>query len=120
VHEVVVHCADSALVAGARLRFVLAEDSPVLVAYDQDRWALALDYMALPLQPALALIDAVHAATVPLLERIPQAAWSRTGRHTETGAYSAEHGLRLAAEHLEVHARQIRCILDAWRRGGSP
>jgi hypothetical protein len=119
VHEVVVHCADSAAVAYARLRYVLAEDAPLLVAYDQDRWAERLDYESQPLAPAVALLEAVHAATVPLLERLPEGAWSRAGRHTETGPYRVDDWLRLEADHLQVHARQIRRNLEAWRRGAA-
>jgi hypothetical protein len=52
-------------------------------------------------------VDAVRANTVPLLRRLPAVAWTKTGRHTESGAYTVEKWLRSYAEHLEVHARQI-------------
>ena len=107
VHEVVVHCADSETNAHMRVRYLLAEAKPVLIGYDQDVWARELDYQAHPIEPALAVIDAVHANTVPLLRRLPDAAFARTGHHTESGAYSVEKWLRTYAEHIEVHIAQI-------------
>ncbi len=114
-HEVIVHCADSESISYGRLRFLLAEPEPVLVGYDQDRWAVALDYHALPLEPALATIDAVRGNTVPLLRRLPEAAWSLSGRHTESGPYGVLDWLRIYAEHLEGHGRQIDDNVAAWR-----
>ena len=119
-HEVVLHCADSESNAHMRLRYVLAEKDPLIVGYDQAEWARALAYARRPLAPALATVVAVRANTVPLLRALPEAAWSRSARHTEMGPYTVEGWLGLYAEHLEVHARQIEANLAAWRkqRGG--
>src|SRR2546430_15002334 len=56
-HEIVVHCADAETNAHMRLRYLIAEPDPVIVGYDQDGWALALDYHAHPLDLALATVD---------------------------------------------------------------
>ena len=115
VHEIIVHCADSETNAHMRIRYLLAEREPLILGYDQDNWAIELDYHQHPLAPALATIHAVRANTVPLLHRLTEAQWSRTGRHTEMGAYGAEKWLQVYAEHLEVHVRQITRNLEAWR-----
>jgi len=114
-HEVVVHCADSETNAAMRIRFLVCEDSPVILGYDQARWAKVLDYHRLPLEPALSTVRAVRQNTAALLRRLPEEAWSRTGRHTEAGAFSAERWLEIYAEHLEKHTGQIERNLDAWR-----
>lgn len=116
VHEVIVHCADSETNAHMRLRYLVAEPEPLIVGYDQDRWAVDLDYHAHPLEPALAAIRAVRGNTVPLLERLTEAQWRKTGRHTEHPTYGVEKWLETYAEHLEVHARQIGRNIDAWAR----
>src|SRR5437879_6335233 len=41
-HEIIVHCADAESNAHMRLRYLLAEDQPVIQGYDQDRWAALL------------------------------------------------------------------------------
>jgi hypothetical protein len=113
-HEIIVHCADSETNAHARLRFLLAEPKPVIQGYDQDRWALTLDYHTLPLEPALATVEAVRANTVPILRRMTEAQWRRIGQHTESGPYAAEDWLAIYAEHLEKHSRQIGRNMARW------
>jgi hypothetical protein len=113
-HEVIIHCADSETNAHMRIRYLLAEREPLIVGYDQDRWAQVLDYHELPLEPALAAIRAVRANTVPLLRRLRDADWVRTGRHTENPTYGAEQWLQIYSEHLEVHAHQLARIVGEY------
>jgi hypothetical protein len=114
VHEVIIHCADSETNSHMRVRYLLAEPDPLIVGYDQDVWAKVLDYHNLPLEPALATVEAVRANTVPLLQRLSESAWGRKGRHTESGSYSVAQWLAIYAEHLEIHSRQIERNLAAW------
>ena len=113
-HEVVVHCADSETNAAARIRYLAAEADPVILGYDEAEWARRFDYRGHPLEPALALVEAVRANTAALLRRLPDDVWERVGRHTESGRYAAEDWLKIYAEHLEVHARQIEANVAAW------
>jgi hypothetical protein len=114
-HEVICHCADSETNSYARIRYLVAEPDPVIVGYDQERWASVFDYHDHPLEPALATVDAVRANTLALIRRLPDEAWTRAGRHTESGHYTAEEWLAIYAEHLEIHARQIENNLAAWK-----
>jgi hypothetical protein len=100
-----------------RLRYLLAEKDPAIVGYDQDAWARIFDYHSRPLEPALAVIEAVRAHTTALLRTLGDEGWSRSGRHTESGAYSVDTWLRIYSDHLEGHARQIARNLEAWRSG---
>ena len=115
VHEIVCHCADSEVNAYARLRYVLAEKEPVILGYDQDEWARVFDYHSLPLDVALATVEAVRAQTSALLKRLTEDAWARKGRHTESGEYGTEKWLTIYADHVDGHARQIERNLEAWR-----
>ena len=114
-HEVVIHCADSEENSALRLRYVLAERDPVILGYDQDEWARALDYHSQPLGPAFAAVEAARSRTVPLLRRLGEAEWAKQGRHTESGPYSVEDWLRIYAAHLEGHAAQIGRNIEAWK-----
>ncbi|MFI5209080.1 MAG: DinB family protein [Gemmatimonadales bacterium] len=113
-HEVILHCADSETNSHMRIRYLVAEPEPLIVGYDQDAWARIFDYHSLPLDLALATIDAVRANTVPLLRRLTEADWQKKGRHTESGSYSGDRWLEVYADHLEVHARQLRRNVAAW------
>jgi hypothetical protein len=114
-HEVVCHCADSEANAALRIRYLVAEKDPLIVGYDQEAWAATLDYASHPVEPAFATVEAVRAHTVALLERLPEAAWSREGRHTESGHYTAEDWLSIYAKHVHGHAEQIERNLAAWQ-----
>jgi hypothetical protein len=114
-HEVVVHCADSETNASLRIRYLAAEKDPLIVGYDQEQWARTLDYHQHPADAALLTVEAVRGNTVPLLLRLPESAWSREGRHTESGRYTGETWLNTYAAHVENHARQIERNLEAWQ-----
>ncbi|MFI5007943.1 MAG: DinB family protein [Solirubrobacterales bacterium] len=114
VHEIVCHCADSETNATLRIRTLAVEKDALIVGYDENAWAIELDYHAHPLSLALATVDAVRANTVPLLRRLPEKAWARVGRHTQSGPYGAVDWLRSYAEHLEKHSGQIGRNLEAW------
>ncbi len=116
-HEVICHCADSESNASLRIRYLVVEREPLIVGYDQEAWARVLDYHARPVEPALATVEAVRANTVPLLRALSEDAWGKEGRHTESGRCTAEDWLRIYAEHLEIHARQIEGNLAAWQAG---
>ena len=115
VHEIVCHCADSETSGSLRIRFLAAEKDPLIVGYDQDDWAVRFDYHAHPIAAALTTVEAVRANTVPLLRRFPAEIWTRVGRHTQSGTYSAEDWLHIYAEHLEKHSRQIDRTLEQWQ-----
>ena len=63
-------------------------------------------------------MDAIRAGTHALLRRLPESAWAREGRHSESGRYTAENWLAIYAEHLHGHARQIEDNVKAWRARG--
>jgi hypothetical protein len=113
-HEVVCHCADSETNAYARIRYLVAEKDPLVLGYDEAEWARRFDYHALPVDSAFATIDAVRGHTVALIERFSDADWALAGRHSHSGAYSAESWLEIYAQHLEKHTGQIERNLTAW------
>ena len=114
-HEVVVHCGDSETIASMRIRFLLAENKPVIAGYDEAHWARLLDYHTLPLEPAFAAVEATRANTAALLRTLPEQAWHSEGTHSATGRYTAEDWLRIYAEHVEKHSRQIDRNVEAWK-----
>ncbi len=117
VHEVIVHCADSETNSSIRIRYLVGETGPTIVGYDQERWAKAFDYHRLPLDLSLRQLQSVRAWTAAFIRTLPESAWSRTGRHTEIQEpYTADMWLEIYAEHLEIHAKQIRRNVAAFVR----
>jgi hypothetical protein len=104
---VVHHLADSEATAYVRLRKLVAEDHPVIQGYDEPEFARRLHYER-PIESSLAVLRAVRAASLELLESLTPAEWERTGTHAESGAYSVDRWLEIYASHSHEHAAQIR------------
>ena len=105
--QVAHHLADSEAMAYIRLRRLIAEDDPLIVGYDEPEWARRLHYDR-PIALSVAVLAAVRAASLQLLESLAPAEWNRTGTHSESGPYSVHQWLEIYANHAHEHADQIR------------
>jgi hypothetical protein len=114
-HEIACHCADSESHASLRIRMFVTTPEPVIVGYDQEHWARALDYHAHPIDEALKVVEAVRASTATLLHRLGDDVWGRVGRHTESGRYTAEDWLQTYGGHVHDHASQIDGNVEQWK-----
>ncbi|MZP28350.1 hypothetical protein GTO91_01265 [Heliobacterium undosum] len=116
IRQIIHHLADSEITSGIRLRRLLAEESPDIISYDQDYFAIALRYNLRPIESALQLYKWVRTTTLEILEFMDVEQWNRKGNHSEIGEYSATLWLQLYAEHGINHARQIRANREAFER----
>ena len=82
VRQVVHHVGDSHLNALARFKLALTEDTPTIKPYKEARWAELADH-ALPVEPGLALVEALHARWVPILRSLDRNDLARTYVHPE-------------------------------------
>jgi hypothetical protein len=104
--EIVHHLADSETMATIRLRRLLAEERPVIAAYDEELFARKLHYDR-PIGSSLELLQSVRTANGELLEWLTEEEWARGGTHSEQGEYSVEDWLRIYAAHAHEHAAQM-------------
>lgn len=107
VHEVIGHLADNEFVFGARVRFVAAEERPLLPAYDEKRFHAALGIEHATLEDLFDSWIAARAANMHLLDRLPECAWSKVGLHAERGELSLMQIVVGGAGHDRVHEEQI-------------
>jgi hypothetical protein len=105
--EIVHHLADSEMRSAMRLRQLIAEEQPVIAAYDQEEYARRLFYDR-PIDGSLQAFRAARDTSAQILDRLDEAQWSREGTHTESGAYSVTKWLTIYATHAHNHADQIR------------
>jgi hypothetical protein len=119
VREIVAHLADAELVGAHRFRQVIAEDNPTIIAYDQAAWARNLDYARRKPKQSLETFRRVRAENYELLKGLPDAAFERTGNHTENGRMSLGQMLEGYAHHAESHVRQLQEIRDAYKKAKS-
>lgn len=111
--EIVQHLADSEMNAAIRLRRLLAENRPVIHAYDQEDYATRFNYNERDIAPALDSLRASRATTMQIVSTISDEDWEREGWHPESGLYTIEDWLKIYAAHAHNHAAQIRRLREA-------
>ncbi len=114
--QIIAHLADAELVGAHRMRQVIAEDNPTLIAYDQDAWTRNLDYARRKPKQSLEAFRRIRAENYELLKELPETAFERTGNHTENGSMTLRRLLEGYAEHAESHARQLQQIREEYKR----
>jgi hypothetical protein len=113
VIECVGHLVDSEIVSSARVRWILAEDEPDIVGYDQDRWVDGLRHRDDDPEQLIALFEALRGANLRLWAATPPADRDRFGRHRERGPESYGLMVQLSAGHDRFHIAQAERALAA-------
>jgi hypothetical protein len=104
------HLADAELAFVHRMRRIVAEDGPVLAAWDEDAFIDAGLYgrpgnsSRFPVGAFIAAIHTLRQWTAQWLSTLDDDAWSRRGLHTQLGPLSLRTVLEYDTWHLEHHA----------------
>ena len=101
------------VVVSGRERWILSEDEPDIVGYDQALWVAALEHNEDDPSRLVATFAALRDANLDLWARRSLADRERIGRHRERGAESYDMTFRLAAGHDRIHLAQARRALAA-------
>ncbi len=101
LRDVVVH------VYGLRIRRLLYEDAPVFADFHEEGYRRASLDRGEAIGDLLDTIVGEHEQLARLLQGVPDADWSRQGRHPQFGVMSIEFLARRVGEHAEEHAAQI-------------
>ena len=116
IRQLIAHVADSELVCAHRMRQIVAEDQPILIAFDQDAWTRNLDYARRKPKQSLETFRRLRAENYELLKDLPEAAYARTGNHSQRGAITLRDQLELLAQHAEGHARQMQAMREEYKK----
>jgi hypothetical protein len=103
--EIVCHLADCELVHGFRLRQTLAEDTPTVHPFDQDKWAT--QYNGIPASLALEAFAALRSWNLALIKGAPPAAANRKMTHPERGTLTFQSLIETMAGHDLNHLKQL-------------
>lgn len=116
VHEVLIHLADSESNAALRARKLIAEPGGTLMGYDQDKWAVELNYHDQSYEDALEIVRLVRKTTYELLKKQPDDVFEHSVRHPEYDEpYTFEQWLNIYSAHIPGHIEQIRNNYKIWR-----
>jgi uncharacterized damage-inducible protein DinB len=107
IQQVVVHIADAEAAFADRIKRIIAEDDPVLQAWDENKFVANLAYDKQSAADAAELIRLIRAQTSRIMRAAPAAALARKGRHTERGPQTVIDVLNYAVPHLEHHVKFI-------------
>ncbi|HUO30275.1 MAG TPA: DinB family protein [Bryobacteraceae bacterium] len=116
IRQIIAHLADAEIVCAHRVRQIIAEDNPTLIAFDQEAWARNLDYARRKPKQSLESFRRVRAENYELMKELPEAAYARSGNHSERGPVTLRFQLELMAQHAESHARQMQGIRDEYKK----
>jgi hypothetical protein len=116
VRQIVAHLADSEMVGAFRFRQIIAEENPVLTAYDQEAWARNLNYGRRKTSEAMETFRRIRAESHDLLKDLPPETYQRKGNHSVRGPVSLLEMAGMFAAHAEKHARQIQDVRAAYKQ----
>ncbi|MGA9667815.1 MAG: DinB family protein [Terracidiphilus sp.] len=109
--EIVAHLADCELVFAFRLRQTLAEDSPVIQPFDQDKWAAT--YSGISATQAIEVFTAMRKWNLRLISlALPNSA-KRPVTHPERGVMTFLTLVETMAGHDLNHLGQLRRLAQA-------
>lgn len=114
IHQIVAHLADTELVCQNRVRMVLFEDMPTLVAWDQDRWVNGWQRENESFDATFDRFRVLRESTLRLFRATPEPDLRRIGTHTERGVQAAGDYMIILAGHDINHLSQIEAIRAAY------
>jgi uncharacterized damage-inducible protein DinB len=121
--KVVIHLADAETAFADRIRRVLAQDNPVLMAWDENKFIARLNYDEQSAMEAVQIIDLTRRQLARVLRKKTDADLSRAGEHNERGRQTVLDILKAANSHLDHHLKFIeekRAVLHGGAsRGGA-
>ncbi|MDX2035748.1 MAG: DinB family protein [Isosphaeraceae bacterium] len=101
--EVIAHLVDSEQCYCHRMKRVIAEDRPLLVAYDETRFTERLGYQTRDPERELDLFQATREQMILVLRGLNPEDWTRLGVHTFEGLLDLATMVRYEAEHVTNH-----------------
>ena len=108
IQQLILHLMDSHLTMACRMRKIIAEDNPLLTSYDESAFVRNLHYEQTDATMAVEVFRIVQRLTANLLRQLPDAAFERTGIHTERGKVALGEFVPDYIQHLEHHMKFLR------------
>lgn len=107
IAQVVAHLLDAELVYADRMRWVIAENDPILPAFDENAWIKRLGNDTMPIEESLNLFAASRQRMTKILRRCTESDFTRAGQHAERGRLTLADLVVSATHHLDHHLRYL-------------
>ena len=116
VHEVLIHIADSEVNSFARARKIICEPGSTVMAYDENIWAVKLNYHDQSIEDSLELFRQLRMMTYNVIKNLPEETWQNFIIHPDNGKMTLDDWLKVYADHIPVHINQIKRNLNEWKK----
>jgi hypothetical protein len=107
IAEVVCHLADFEIVGSDRIKRVVAEDDPLLVSADENRFIERLSYDTRDPHRELELIALIRQHTASILQSLTATDFERKGRHSTDGEMTLDALIGRVTRHVVHHVTFI-------------
>ena len=116
VHEIIIHLADSESNSALRVRKLIVEPGGMFMGYDQDKWAIEVNYHEQNTDDALEVLRLARKTTYELLKRQPDEVFTHSIIHPEMSEpYTFEKWLNIYPKHVPGHIDQIKNNYKIWK-----
>ena len=116
IHEIIIHITDSEVNSYVRCRRFIAQPGSGVYGYDQDKWAIDLNYHAQSIDDSLQLFKLLRKMSYDLIKTVDEKTWeTATVNHSENGIMTFEQWLKMYEEHIPVHLKQMKRNLADWK-----
>jgi uncharacterized damage-inducible protein DinB len=108
VQQIVVHLLESDLAATHRMRRIAAEETPLIIAYDETAMASKLRYHEADVALVCDLFELNRRFTASWLRTVPEADFARAGVHNQSGKVTLARMVEGYVNHVEHHMQFVR------------
>lgn len=117
IRQIIIHVMDSDLVATHRMKRIVAEHRPLLIAYDETGFAQRCFYERMNVELVCDLFEKNRLHTAEFLRCLPDDAFAREGVHNQRGLVTLDSLVRGYVHHLDHH---MKFLYDKRRMLGKP
>lgn len=119
VRQVAHHVVDSHVNSYVRFKWALTEDRPAIKTYFEDRWAELPDYVDVPVETSLSLLELLHLRWVGLLRALTPEQLAREFVHPEWGTVRLDRTIGMYAWHGRHHLAHVTSLdkREGWATG---
>jgi hypothetical protein len=114
IHEIILHLADSEVIAYIRCRRFIAEPGSPVLKFDGAHWAGTLGYFHQNTREALEIIHRLRRMTYQLLVSLPEPIWEHTVEHPTQGRVNLGEWIEIQERHIPHHIDQMKQNYDKW------
>lgn len=108
IQQIIVHLLESDLAATHRMRRIVAEELPLIIGYDETKFAQVLGYDGMDLKVVTDLFALHRRYTAAWLRTLPDEAFLRECVHNQYGKVGLARMVEMYAWHVDHHMKFVR------------